>query len=163
MTRFYKLLVSAGLVGVAGLVVGCATRQSPPASVTTGYLLLKTPKVGISDQAILEKRKDKITLIVYKELKPYKVVITPSQICLNGRCEGRARILKKLGLEGYPPETLNLILDQKPLPFLPPPRFTTDGFSQRGEGITYKVIFDKLISLKDKKRKIVVIFRTFGK
>ncbi|MRJ06768.1 MAG: hypothetical protein C6I01_04535 [Epsilonproteobacteria bacterium] len=141
-------------VGVVLLLGGCSYKTS----TDNIYLTIKTPKYRLSDQGFLNISPNQKELIIYKEFTPYKITIGKREICESGKCLSKGAFLKKVGLSDYPPETLDLILEGKPLPFLPSPEGNSTTFIQKNSRFYYQVTKTKIF-FRDKKERVLISLR----
>jgi len=132
---------------------GCSVKTTPV------YAVIKTPKIKISDQGFLKEGFGYKEIIIYKSgLKPFKVTIKNSYICLNLKCMDKEKFVKEYLAENYPADIFDLIIEGKPIKNLGKITKIDGGFIQRKDGIFYKVQKDKVL-FRDKNRKIVIMVK----
>jgi len=133
--------------------VGCSVKTTPM------YAVIKTPKIKISDQGFLKEGFGYKEIIIYKSaLKPFKVTIKNSYICLNSKCMDKEKFVKEYLGENYPADIFDLIIEGKPIKKLGKITKIDSGFIQRKEGIFYKVQKDKVL-FRDKNRNIIIMVK----
>ena len=114
---------------------------------------LKTPVVKANDLGFLKKGFGYRELIIYNSLKPIKIVIKNSSVCVQDRCFSKRAFIKKLG--NYPSNLLDNILDKKPLKFLGKIIEQKDGFIQK-KGKTLYIVTKRKVFFRDKKIIIMI-------
>ncbi len=133
--------------------VGCSVKTTPV------YAVIKTPKIKISDQGFLKEGFGYKEIIIYKTgLKPFKVTIKNSYICLNSKCMDKEKFVKEYLNEDYPADIFDLIIEGKPIKNFGKITKIKSGFIQRKEGIFYKVQKDKVL-FRDKNQNIVIMVK----
>ena len=133
--------------------VGCSVKTTPV------YAVIKTPKIKISDQGFLKEGLGYKEIIIYKSaLKPFKVTIKNSYICLNSKCMDKEKFVKEYLGENYPVDIFDLIIEGKPIKNFGKITKIDGGFIQKKEGIFYKVQENRVL-FKDKNQNIVIMVK----
>jgi hypothetical protein len=143
------------------ILFGTGCSHPPENGARPLFIQLKTPKYRLSDAGFLRIEPTQKVLTISTGLTSYRFILKKGVICSvergRERCIPREEFLKKVGLEEYPPETLDQILAGEPLPFLPTPISTPDpGFVQKSGTQYYKVTPTKIV-FKDRKKGIILI------
>ncbi len=133
--------------------VGCSVKTTPV------YAVIKTPKIKISDQGFLKEGFGYKEIIIYKTgLKPFKVTIKNSYICLNSKCMDKEKFVKEYLGKNYPVDIFDLIIEGKPIKNFGKITKIKSGFIQRKESIFYKVQKDKVL-FRDKNQNIIIMVK----
>lgn len=134
------------------LFAGCSLKTVPV------YVALKTPQIKISDEGFLKKGWGYKELIIYKAgLKPVKITIKNSYICMNSRCMSKEKFVKNLSPD-YPPDILDNIINGQPIEFLGKITKIKNGFVQKNGRFYYLVKGNKIL-FKDRQKNIVVFIK----
>ncbi|MEO1941498.1 MAG: hypothetical protein ABGW77_01235 [Campylobacterales bacterium] len=159
--KYFKLLLST--LSLLPFSVGTGCSRPPENGARPLFIQLKTPKYRLSDTGFLKIEPTQKVLTISTGLASYRFILKKGAICAvekgKKKCIPREEFFKKVGLEEYPPDTLDQILIGEPLPFLPTPISTPDpGFVQKSGTQFYKVTPTKIV-FKDRKKGIILILR----
>lgn len=94
------------------IFTACSTKQTFSKPV---YIQIKSPLICVSDAGFLDisAQKKELTLLVAGN-SAFKLSLN-NLACLNGTCTTRSRLLEEFGLGVLPDDTLDKILESKPL------------------------------------------------